>query len=163
MKRRITVFLCGLLLIGIGSVSAFGGKTKKEQDTGMHEKGKHWENVMEDLKLTDEQRGRISDQRHENMKKRIEVKASLDLKQLDLKHELSKAKPDRAAVDRLVDEISAVQKEMLKNRVDSILGFRDILTQEQWEKVKDRKLTGFGEEGRAPSDRHGKDEYKRKK
>jgi Spy/CpxP family protein refolding chaperone len=71
------------------------------------------------------------------------------VKQIDLRDLLAADKPDRAALDRQLQAISASRLAMDKSRIDFRLNMKDALTPEQREKLrqamKDRMQARRGE------------------
>ena len=66
----------------------------------------------------------------------VQQRADLEVKQIDLRELLSVEKPDRAAIDRKLQEISTARLAMEKSRVGFRLDMKEALTPEQREKLK---------------------------
>ncbi|MFC2061358.1 Spy/CpxP family protein refolding chaperone [Elusimicrobiota bacterium] len=153
MKRIIVLLTAVLVLSGTGVLFAeegmrgngkgSHGKHKDKGDSSMHDEKGKWMRIMEELDLSQEQKEQIRKKKHESMKKKIEMHSELKLKLHDLKYELTEDKINTGKMNRLIDEISDIQKEMLKFRVNSLLEFKEVLTEEQWNKIKDVKSGGF--------------------
>ncbi len=95
---------------------------------------------MEKLELTDEQKEKLSEHQHQNQRKNITNRNELQLKHYDLKYELKNKKIDTQKVNKLIDEITEIQKQILINKVESLKKFREVLSEEQWDKIRHMKV-----------------------
>jgi Spy/CpxP family protein refolding chaperone len=106
--------------------------------------------------ITDEQAATIRKQELDFRKTEIRGRADLDVKRIDLKDLLAADKPDRAAINAKLQEISAAQLSLQKSSIDYRLSTRDAITPAQRDKLRqvmrDRWQRGGGP-GRA--DRQG--------
>lgn len=153
MKRKIVLILLGLVVLGSGVVLAGKGYDKKGGGHGEGgaksycKKGQmgdviglRWERIADKLDLTDEQKKKIRRQKHETAKAHIKNSSELKLEMLDLKYELDQEEINDKKVDGLVDEISKIQKRILKNRISSLKKMKAVFTKEQWKKIRDFKM-----------------------
>ncbi|MGB9434848.1 MAG: Spy/CpxP family protein refolding chaperone [Candidatus Acidiferrum sp.] len=92
--------------------------------------------IQKKVGVTAEQVAKIRQQGSTFRKAEIRQRADLEVKRIDLRDLLSVDKPDRAAIDRQLQEISTSQLAMAKTRVDFRLNMKDALTPEQREKLK---------------------------
>ena len=92
--------------------------------------------IQQKVGVTVEQVAKIRQQESTFRKTEIRQRADLEVKRIDLRDMLSADKPDRAAIDRQLQEISTSQLAMAKTRVDFRLNMKDALTPEQREKLK---------------------------
>jgi len=99
-----------------------------------------WRNpkVAQELGLTPDQVQKLEDLQYQHQKQMIDVRRDMALKRLDLKREMQKDNPDRATVDKLIDESSALKGRMQKMRLNHMLDAKKVLTPEQVQKVKER-------------------------
>lgn len=138
MRRTILMLALALATAG-GAIWAFGPRVERE------------------LGLTAEQASKLQELRYEHQKSVAEARNQLELKMLDLRHEMDKGTPDPATLDRLVDEASRLRASLQKSRLRHLLEVREVLTPEQWEKVKGRLMArmgdGRGSEGRGAGHR----------
>lgn len=110
--------------------------------------------LREKIGITDEQAAKISQQFTEFRKARIRTGADLRIKRLELENLLSAEKPDRAAIDRKLQEVGAAQLAREKSSIDFHLNMKDALTPEQRQKLRQlaeeshRGAFGRGHEGR---------------
>jgi Spy/CpxP family protein refolding chaperone len=96
--------------------------------------------AMAELNLTDEQREKLSSLREQRMKAAIPIEADLKLAQIDLQKLLRNDTPDKTAVSRQADRISALRASLMKNRLSGMLEARAVLTPEQQKKLKELRL-----------------------
>ncbi len=105
--------------------------------------------IQQKVGVTPEQVAKIRQQETAFRKTAIQQRADLEVKQIDLRDLLAADKPDRAAIDRQLQAISASRLAMDKSRIDFRLSMKDALTPEQREKLrqamKDRMQARRGE------------------
>ena len=101
------------------------------------------ERAHRQLGLSEEQSNRLRQLRLKGRKSAIRRRADMETKQLELEELLGTAEPDRAAIDRTVQEISALHAAQIKAGIDQRLGFKDVLTPEQREKMRELRQQGF--------------------
>jgi Spy/CpxP family protein refolding chaperone len=86
--------------------------------------------------ITDEQAATIRKQELDFRKTEIRGRADLDVKRIDLKDLLAADKPDRAAINAKLQEISAAQLSLQKSSIDYRLSTRDAITPAQRDKLR---------------------------
>ena len=92
--------------------------------------------MRQNLGITDEQAAKIRQQTLDFRKAEIRNRADLEIKRLDLRGLMAADTPDRAAIDRTLQEVGAAQMALEKSAVDFHLAMRSALTPEQREKLK---------------------------
>jgi Spy/CpxP family protein refolding chaperone len=92
--------------------------------------------MQQKVGISAEQVAKIRQQESGFRKTAIQQRAELEVKQIDLRDLLAADKPDRAAIDKKLQEISASRLAMDKSRIDFRLNMKDALTPEQREKLK---------------------------
>lgn len=105
------------------------------------------------FELSAEQSQKLDAIRLETEKANIQLRADVEIKEKELQHALKQEKIDKAAVDKLIDELAALHGKMLRLRVDSLLKTKEILTPEQFKKYLARK--GMQEKMRQGGQRGG--------
>jgi Spy/CpxP family protein refolding chaperone len=104
--------------------------------------------IRQELGITAEQAAKIRQQDSDFRKERIRGRADLAVKRIDLQNLLAADKPDQAAIDSKLTEISAAQLVLEKSAVHYRLAMRDVITPAQREKlrqlIKDRRSPGDG-------------------
>lgn len=91
--------------------------------------------IREKLGITAEQVGAIRKQESDFRKAEIRERADLEVKRVDLKDLLDADKPDRAAIDSKLQEISTARLALEKSAVHFRLTMREAITPEQREKL----------------------------
>jgi Spy/CpxP family protein refolding chaperone len=97
----------------------------------------------EKLGITAEQADKIRQQTFDFRKGQIRNRADLQVKRLELGDLLAAENPDRAAIDKKLEEISAVQLAQRKAAVDYRLTMHGALTPEQRQKLQQLKEQFF--------------------
>ena len=101
------------------------------------------ERARRQLGLSEEQSSRLRQLSLEARKNAIRRRADLETKQLELEELLGAAEPDRAAIDRTVQEIGTLHAAQMKADIDQRLNFQDVLTPEQRDKLREFREQGF--------------------
>jgi Spy/CpxP family protein refolding chaperone len=110
--------------------------------------------VRKQLGVSDEQAAKIRQQESDFRKTSILGRADIQAKQVDLRDLMSADKPDRAAIDAKLQDISSARLSLQKSAVDYRLNSRDSLTPDQRDKLRqimrDRRQQGGGPGQRGP-------------
>ena len=92
--------------------------------------------IREKVGITAEQAAKIRQDETEFRKAEIRDRADLEVKRIDLENLLSAEKPDRAAIDSKLQEISAARLTLEKSSVHFRLNMREAITPAQREKLR---------------------------
>jgi Spy/CpxP family protein refolding chaperone len=92
--------------------------------------------IRQQAGITDEQAATIRKQELDFRKSEIRGRADLEVKRIDLKDLLAADKPDRAAINAKLQEISAAQLSLRKSAIDYRLTMRDAITPAQRDKLR---------------------------
>jgi Spy/CpxP family protein refolding chaperone len=92
--------------------------------------------IRQQVGITDDQFAKLRQQESDFRKTQIRDRADLQVKRIDLRDLLSADKPDRAAIDSKLQDISASQLALEKAAVDFRLDTRDAITPAQREKLR---------------------------
>lgn len=106
-----------------------------------------WEAVADELELSPEQKDDLMMQNRDTVRMMMEHKNALSLKMFDLNTELRMSEPDRTRINKLVDEIAALHKRILEQRVKAVQEMRKTLTAEQWNRFKQLPMMSGEHEG----------------
>ena len=93
-----------------------------------------------DMDLTPEQESKMIDQKFAHQQEILPIKRDLMKKRLEMKAELDKENPNPAVLDKLSDEITALEGKIKKSRLHFLLSIRTVLTKEQWQKAKENLM-----------------------
>jgi Spy/CpxP family protein refolding chaperone len=112
--------------------------------------------MKEVLGLSEEQIKTLEPLESNYRKTSIKNRADLKITMIDLSALLDQNTPDKSAISHKVDEIGAIQKNMMQYRVDTMLELKKVLTPAQYEKfrveIKEHMEHGMG------GDRHKMEE-----
>ena len=97
---------------------------------GMHGEGSGASCMMSGL--DDEQRGKLEDLMMDHRLSTIDLRAEVKKLRLMMKKEFLKSEPSRKELEKLADEISAVQKKLQRNRIEHLLNVKKILNDDQF-------------------------------
>jgi Spy/CpxP family protein refolding chaperone len=93
--------------------------------------------IRDKIGVTADQAAKIRQQESDFRKTGIRGRADLEVKQIDLRDLMSADKPDRAAIDAKLTEISTARLALEKSAVTFRLNSRDALTPDQRTKLRD--------------------------
>ena len=154
MKRKWFFYgIAGMLILGIaqlgiaqpecepdpgfGDGPGFGHRRGLCQDRGFGRgDGPGILAKAEALELTSEQIKKIKTMRLDMAKEKIRLRSELELKQLELKELLSADEPDMRRIEAKIDEMAPLRTELQKKRIEHRLAVRNVLTQEQRDKLE---------------------------
>lgn len=101
------------------------------------------------LGLTDEQVGRLHKIGVDAEKSAVQNRADMQLHRIELRELMRADNPDHDAIMAKLDEVNALQGKMAKQRVETMLSARSVLTADQLKKMKTfMENRGAGGEGR---------------
>ena len=92
------------------------------------------------LGLTPEQKEKIRSIAFEGRKEQIQLQSYLKIANLELRELMRQDKLDKFKINMKLDEIGAFRTKMQKARVDRMMALRDILTKEQIQSFRERRL-----------------------
>lgn len=122
----ISVVILAFLLLASGLV--FSQMTQKEKPS------------KPGLGLTPEQKERIRGMVFEGRKEQIRLQSDLKIGNLQLRELMTQDRPDKFKIDKMIDDIGAIRTRMQKARVERMLSLRDILTKEQIQSLRERRM-----------------------
>jgi Spy/CpxP family protein refolding chaperone len=85
--------------------------------------------------ITTEQAAKIRQQTSDFLKQQIRSRANMQVQRIDLQNLMAAENPDRAAIDKTLEQISALRLAQSKADVDFRLAMRNALTPEQQQKL----------------------------
>jgi Spy/CpxP family protein refolding chaperone len=107
---------------------------------------KRIDRMAEKLELSADTTERIKNLVYENQKRQIEIKASAQAAQLELRRHLDQDSPDRNQVMSQIESLGGQQVKMRKLKVGLLLDIRGLLTADQRQGLK--KLLRRGRKGK---------------
>jgi len=157
----VGVSMCGSVLAqgpgGMGPGAGFG-EHKPPFEKAMGPKGEHgrwWNNprMVEQLKLTDEQRKAMDQTLFEHRERLIDLRASVEKAELEMQPLMKDDQPNEGKILAQIDKIAAARAELEKANARFLLAIRGKLTPEQWKQVqafranRDQERGAWGEGG----------------
>jgi Spy/CpxP family protein refolding chaperone len=107
--------------------------------------------VQKELAITTEQRQKLEDIRFSNEKETIQHRASLQVLHLELSRLVDLENPDRAVIDKKIQEVAQEEAFLLRSLINSRLNARATLTAEQRSKLE-QIMQNRRMEGRMPAE-----------
>ena len=110
-----------------------------------HDRGKRrgfMSRMVKELGLNDEQTKAIKNVLIEALKKNIKLRADARVARIELGQLITKDEPDKTAIHAKVDQIASLRGDIMRQRADTVLAVREVLTPAQREKA-DRVLEHF--------------------
>ena len=104
--------------------------------------------IRQQAGITDEQAATIRKQQLDFRKTEIRGRADVEIRRIELKDLLAADKPDRAAINAKLQEISAAQLSLQKSAIDYRLTMRDAITPAQRDKLRQLMRDRWRREGR---------------
>ncbi|MCJ7458141.1 MAG: periplasmic heavy metal sensor [candidate division Zixibacteria bacterium] len=92
------------------------------------------------LGLSPEHKEKVKSIAFEGRKEEIRLHSDLEIANLELRELLHQEKLDKAKINRKLDEIGALRTKLEKAKVDQLMAFRDVLTKEQIQSFRERRL-----------------------
>jgi Spy/CpxP family protein refolding chaperone len=122
-------------MVALVSALAFGqmaqGHAPREDRPGMHRE------MMQKLNLTDQQQVQMRKLHADLEKKNIQTSAKIRLARIDMRELMLADKPDRAALEKKLREITDLQHQMKLDRLEHMLAVNGLLTPEQQKSWRD--------------------------
>lgn len=165
----VVAVLLGVLAAGLAARAQDGGRFGRGPDRpegfhgGMFAEGREFgrshrmgprllamldnDRMKSALGLTDDQSVRLRKIVVDTEKSTIKSRADLKVRGIELRELMRTDAPDRQAVMKKVDEISALRQEMMKQEMDALLNAKSVLSPEQQKKVRSFLERGHGREG----------------
>jgi len=160
MAVQLGVAIASVLMAGSalaqGPMGGGGGTGMNEHRPPMErafgaqsDHGRWWNNprVVEQLKLTDEQRKSMDATLLEHREKLIDLRATLQKAELELEPLMKDDQPNEARIVAGIDKVAQARADLEKANARFLLAIRGKLTPEQWKQVQAFRAGG-GQEGR---------------
>ena len=105
--------------------------------------GQWWRNpeLVEKIGLNDQQKQQLEKISQADKLKMIDLRADLEKQQVILEPMLQAYHPDENQVLAQVEKVSQARAAIETERVQSMLASRNVLSEEQWNKLKDSRMT----------------------
>jgi Spy/CpxP family protein refolding chaperone len=108
----------------------------------------HFNKIAEKLQLTPQQKTELDKQREAFIAKAKDLREKIRSAKTELMQELDKAVPDKAHIETLIAQTKELVGEQMRTKVDKVLAMKQVLTSEQFAKMKEFRQERKG-------DKHG--------
>ena len=135
-KERKVEMRVKALLLTVGLVSLMAA-------VGLGNPVKDRVKFKQKLNLSDQQAEQLRELNFNTAKELIQMKADLKTAQLEMKRMMAERNPDKEALFSKLDEISRIQGEMKKVHLEKKLAMREILSDEQLDKIRESRHSQF--------------------
>jgi Spy/CpxP family protein refolding chaperone len=127
--------------MGGGPQSRQSSSTSVERALQVGPPGTWWRDaaLVQKIGLTAEQQKKIEDAFQQSRLRLIDLTASLEKEQVIMEPLLVADRPDEAKILVQIDRIAQARAELEKTNARMLLGFRNVLSQDQWVKLKAEK------------------------
>jgi len=118
-----------------------GNRPPMERNFHSMPPGKWWTDpgLVQRLGLTTDQQNRMESIFQQSRLKLIDLSAALQKEEAIIEPLLEAEHPDEAKVVAQIDRIAQARAELEKVNARMLLGFRGVLTQEQWKRLQDMR------------------------
>jgi Spy/CpxP family protein refolding chaperone len=106
--------------------------------------------IQRELAITVEQRKKLEDIRFNSEKESIQHRAAAQIQRMDLSRLIDAENPDKAVIDKKVQEVAQEEAALMRSSINARLGARAVLTAEQRSKLEQLRENRQGP-GRAPA------------
>ncbi|HTC89809.1 MAG TPA: periplasmic heavy metal sensor [Bryobacteraceae bacterium] len=147
LALQIAVSGAGILLAQDGPPPMRPNRPPMERAFHGGPPGRWWMDPMlvQKLGLTADQQKRIDTQFQQSRIKLIDLSAGLQKEEALLEPLLEADRPDESQVLAQIDRVAQARAELEKANARMLLGFRGVLTLEQWKKLQSERPPGRGE------------------
>lgn len=128
-----SAILATLLAVGIAAAPAQG----RWQARGEREEIRPGPRLLDELKLTDQQKDQWQELHFALEKKQTATRAKVDVARIELRELMSAEKLDKVAIEKKTKEVSDLQYQLKLARIDHMFGVLNILTPEQQKEWKE--------------------------
>lgn len=167
MRKIIYIILPIFLLMGTLAAVSTANAEKELRAPPTHERsfkgrqgpggelsiphGRWWNRpkIKEQLKLSEKQTDQLEKISLSSRKDMIRLKADMEILSLELEPLMEAKKFDRSAVEAVLNKIEVVRTKMSKVRTKMLLDTREVLTQDQYKKLKEIRKIRQGRKPRA--------------
>lgn len=110
-------------------------------EQAMGNQGRWWNNprMIEQLKITDDQRKAMDSIWFQHREKLIDLQANLQRAELAMEPLMSADQPDQAAMEAQIDKIVSARADLERANARFLLDIRMKLTPDQWKSLKDMR------------------------
>lgn len=159
LSLGVVLLLCSGAVYAADAVKTEAPATMPAQ----HGREKMMNDMDDKLGLTADQRTKMKTLRDEMRAKQESLREQVKEKRGALRQELDSTNPDRNKANALVNEITSIETQLAQNHVDQVFKVREILTPEQFQRMREfheknkGKHKGMGDRMKGERHEHGED------
>jgi periplasmic protein CpxP/Spy len=148
-KKKSPAWLSLLAILCLASTSLFaqewrgddpGGPGAPPMERSFHgvPRARWWDNprLTQQLGLTDDQKKKLDDISQQHRLQLIDLNAALEKQEAVMRPLIESDQPDETKILAQIDAIAQARAELEKNRARMLFSFRQVLTPDQWKKLK---------------------------
>lgn len=138
------VFMALMIFMPAAYAMDFGGWGEWHEDEKGYEefqknKQEHCTKLLNELGLSDEQMRAVEQHRQTREAGKPDLRQRMHEVKKSIRAELDAVETDRVKLEQLIDESSELMKLMMRERVESVLELKAILTPEQFSALQEKK------------------------
>ncbi|MGH8003149.1 MAG: Spy/CpxP family protein refolding chaperone [Limisphaerales bacterium] len=126
MKRFLVLTAVSALVLSLALTALAQRKKAKPEES---------KNKAE-LKLSDEQKQKLAAIHRQSAKERIRLNAERQIAHIELQELLQADQPNQTAIDRKIDQLADLNRQLTQNRLQSSVASRSVMTKGQWAALK---------------------------
>ena len=165
MKAGTARFAIAVLILGSSFAGAQAPRVQKAQNFGPrrppveqalgarnNEGGRWWnnQNMIDKLKLTDDQRKSMDQIFYDHRTKLIDLRANLEKAELAMQPLMAADQPDQKAMESQIDKVVSARGELERANARFLLDIRMKLTPDQWKQLRQSRMPGMSAPGTGP-------------
>jgi Spy/CpxP family protein refolding chaperone len=133
MKRIFVATTVTALVLGLTLTALAQRKKAKVEESKM----------KAELKLSDEQKEKLAAIHRQSAKERIRLHAERQIAHIELSELMHADRPDQGTIDRKIDQLAELDRQLTQNRLQGRVASRSVLTKEQWAALKGKVEKGM--------------------
>ena len=172
MAVRLSLAVAGLLMAGSALAQGFGGhRPPMERALGPQGNlGRWWNNpkMVEELKLTDEQRKAMDEILYQHREKLVDLRGAVEKAELEMEPLMRDDQPNETKILAQIDKVAQSRAELEKANARFLMAIRNKLTPEQWKQVRAERANrhegprSWEPRGKGPGEQGPGGQYRRK-
>jgi Spy/CpxP family protein refolding chaperone len=141
MKKLMNSLLIVALVLVFSGTALAQGRGERGPEFGLPHH-QWWLNpqIVKELKLSDKQVDEITQISRDSRKEMVTIHSQTELVMIDLESALDAEKVDLKQAQALISKMADLRSQIGKKRMESMLEIRNVLTREQYLKLKEKRM-----------------------
>ena len=156
MRKGLTVAVAVLMVVA--ATNAWAGEGWKGEKSE-EERAAHFEKMTKELGLTADQKAALTKQRESYGASTKALREKMKATRTQLKEELDKPTPDKAKINAIIAQKKELVGQQMQLKVDKVLAMKQILTPEQYAKMKTKMKEKMGKKMKGRGDKGGMEKH----